>query len=207
VIDKEDAVGEGRFMVPCMVLYKTIAEFLMVPAFKHGFQSYCRGVVISMGALHHKYDGYVFFRGITKREDCEAKAIEESKRYKEDARSWKKPPGSRVLGYEGSKVVKKADTYRTYARWEKLLTDEGLPSELKIALGVDWKVDDMKFAIASLRIEKATSTYWRLVRDTAIIKMYIDGKAIIPIANALQIGRRVVWNRLKFYGLSNSEDE
>lgn len=199
VIDTKDASGQGKFVIPAREVYRTVANELQIPMFRRGYQKYCRNVLVELGVQHYKYDGYVFFRGIRNREDCEAKAIEESKKYKLNARWEKSFAGPRVLGFVGNAMQQSSSP----VTWEKILAGEGLPAELSTVMGID----RLKEAINVARLEKATDAYWRVYRDLCVLRLFMEGKAIIPIANLLKIGRRVVWNRLKFYGLSDSEEE
>lgn len=199
VIDSKDASGDGRFVIPCREVYRAIADDLKIPMFRRGFQRYCKDVLIDMGALQYRCDGYTMFRGIRNRNDCEAKAEEESRRWKVNARWERQSPGSRVLGYSGNAPSQNTDV----GTWEKILAGEGLPAEISHVVAID----PLKESVNIARLEKATEAYWRIYRDQCILRLFMEGKAIIPIANLLKIGRRVVWNRLKFYGLSDSEEE
>lgn len=198
-IDKKDALGEGKFIIPSMELYSEIANQLAIPVFKRGYQSYMKALLTDLGAIYYKSDGYRFFRGVRRLDSCVQKAEEESKRHRAFAHGWKINREERALGYGGRPVRQSADA----GTWEKILEKEGLPREL----GFVANLTNIKHEVNVARIEKATQAMWRCLRDYYILKLYVEGKAIIPIASLLQIGRRVVWNRLKFYGLSDSEEE
>jgi len=196
IFEPEDARADlCLYMIPSRHVYRKIADEFQIAVIPREFKSWVKQGAEELGAVHFKYNGMSFLRGIRQIDLCVEVAKENTLRFKREARF---PSRSRVraLGYE-------TNTPRQVTRvnWEEILKREGLPAEIN-SLGI---VDAARATMNEARIATATEAMWRVYRDFCILRLYCDGLSIIGIATKLNIGRKLVWNRLKHYDLTTTE--
>ncbi len=197
VFEPEDAKADScQFLIPARLVYRQVADDFAIPVIPKMFQTWVITAVEECGGIHYRYNGYAFFRGIRRTDTCVEASKELTEQYKREAR-FAKSYRPMVLGYQKDTTIR----HTSLTSWEKLLADEGMPRELA-GLGL---IDPQRAVLNRARIERATSAMWRVYRDFAILRLYLDGLSIIGIATKLNIGRKIVWNRLKHYDLSMSE--
>lgn len=194
IIDRQDAAGVGRFIVPRAEVQGWLANHFHLQIVSPQFSGLVNRTMENLGAMLCRLTKVIVYRGVRRADHCIARAIEDSKQIRRQ---------NSTVGKQTVEQIQKRALPGSIAYYKKLLAEEGMPEELAAA-GI---VDPDKAAMGQHRIDRATEAFWRLERDRLIVLLYMQGCSIREIAKRTVYDKWIVWKRLCHFGLTTTDND
>ena len=188
VVDEADASDRGRFAVRRHEVYRSTARAMRIRLVTPPFCTEVKAAAVELGAIAVRTGGRALFRGMYRREICPAQAGEEATSLRRNATGGRGSHG----GDGGGKET-----------WASILEAEGMPEELSAVRLVDQRAAVLNTA----RIAKATDAFWRLDREHAALRFYMEGLSIREIEGRTGLKRHALHRILHRHGLTGTEGQ